>query len=52
MIILIITFIIGVITGVLLYRNNIKKSEGVIKGAEEAKSKGKFLLDMLKGRNK
>ncbi|CAB5238414.1 hypothetical protein UFOVP144_56 [uncultured Caudovirales phage] len=52
MIILLITFILGVLTGILLYRNNIKKSEKVINGAEEVKAKGKFLLDILKGRNK
>lgn len=45
MIILLITFILGVITGILLYRNNIDK-------LQKTEDKGKHLLDALKGRDK
>ena len=44
MIILSITFILGVITGVLLYRNNVKK-------LQSTEDKGKQLLDALKKHN-
>lgn len=43
MIILTITFILGVICGILLYRNNISK-------LQKTESRGKELLDALKGR--
>lgn len=43
MIILTITFILGIITGVLLYRNNIERFK-------KTEDKGKYLLDALKGR--
>ena len=45
MIILLITFTAGVITGILLYRNNVTK-------LQKAEDKGKHLLDALKGRDK
>ena len=38
------TFILGVITGVLLYRNNVKK-------LQTTEDKGKQLLDALKKHN-
>lgn len=44
MIILLLTFIAGIITGVLFYRNNINK----LKNTED---KGKQLLDALKKHN-
>jgi hypothetical protein len=43
MIILLTTFIAGVVCGVLLYRNNISK-------LQKTESRGKELLDALKGR--
>lgn len=43
MIALLITFIFGVITGILLYRNNINK-------LQKTEEKGKDLINTLKGR--
>lgn len=44
MIIIALTFILGVVTGVLLYRNNINK-------LQKTEDKGKQLLDALKRHN-
>jgi hypothetical protein len=44
MIILLGTFVLGVITGVLFYRNNVKK-------LQSQEDKGKQLLDALKKHN-
>jgi F0F1-type ATP synthase assembly protein I len=48
----IITLLVGFVAGALVFRNNAKKAEAAVEKADEIKLKGKYLLDVLKGRNK
>jgi uncharacterized membrane-anchored protein YhcB (DUF1043 family) len=55
MIIFLIALILGVVAGVLIFRNNHKKIENKLTDAEQEaqrlKKAGRYLLDVLKGRD-
>jgi len=55
MIIFLIALILGIVAGVLIFRNNHKKIENKLTEAEQEaqrlKKAGRYLLDVLKGRD-
>jgi uncharacterized membrane-anchored protein YhcB (DUF1043 family) len=55
MIIFLIAFLLGIVAGVLIFRNNHKKIENKLTDAEQEaqrlKKAGRYLLDVLKGRD-
>jgi hypothetical protein len=55
MVVILITLVLGVVAGVLIFRNNHKKIETKLTDAEQEAQRlrkaGRYLLDVLKGRD-
>jgi hypothetical protein len=55
MVIILITLFLGIVAGVLIFRNNHKKIENKLTDAEQEAQRlrkaGRYLLDVLKGRD-
>lgn len=46
----IVSLLIGFLAGILVGRNNAKKVETVVSTAKQTQERGKYILDVLKGR--
>jgi hypothetical protein len=46
----IVSLLIGFLVGILVGRNNAKKVETVVSTAKQTQERGRYILDVLKGR--
>jgi hypothetical protein len=46
----IVSLLIGFLVGILVGRNNAKRVETVVSTAKQTKERGRYILDVLKGR--